>query len=87
MINCAKVAKEGNIPHTSYVSSQGAKASSWIHYLKTKGEVNYKIYYRTTIMPQANSGCVRYINAPSSLLLLLLLLLSLLLIIITLNNF
>ena len=40
MINCAKVAKEANVPHMLYVSSVGAKSSSWILYLKVKGQVN-----------------------------------------------
>ena len=40
MINCAKVAKEADVPRMLYVSSQGAKATSWIHYLKVKGQVN-----------------------------------------------
>lgn len=38
-VNCTKVAKEANVPHTVYVSSQGAKASSWVLYFKVKGEV------------------------------------------------
>ncbi len=40
VVNCAKVAKEANVPHMSYVSSQGAASSSFFLYLKTKGEVN-----------------------------------------------
>ncbi|XP_078383988.1 protein HTATIP2-like isoform X2 [Oculina patagonica] len=39
VVNCAKVAKEANVPHMSYVSSQGAASSSFFLYLKTKGEV------------------------------------------------
>ncbi|XP_068693317.1 oxidoreductase HTATIP2-like [Montipora capricornis] len=39
VINCAKVAKEANVPHMLYVSSVGAKSSSWILYLKVKGQV------------------------------------------------
>jgi len=40
VVNCAKIAKEANIPHMTYVSSDGAKSSSLFLYLKTKGEVN-----------------------------------------------
>ena len=42
VINCAKVAKEANVAHVLYVSSERANASSWILYLKVKGQVvNY----------------------------------------------
>ena len=41
VVNCAKIAKEANVPHMAYVSSEGAKSSSIILYLKTKAEVNY----------------------------------------------
>lgn len=41
VVNCANIAKEANVPHMAYVSSEGAKSSSFILYLKTKGEVNY----------------------------------------------
>ena len=34
-----QLAKELNIPHYSLLTSSGAKASSWINYLKVKGEV------------------------------------------------
>ena len=39
VINCAKVAKEANVPHVLYVSSERANASSWFLYMKVKGEV------------------------------------------------
>ncbi|XP_078384664.1 protein HTATIP2-like [Oculina patagonica] len=39
VVNCAKIAKEANVPHVSYVSSQGAASSSFFLYLKTKGQV------------------------------------------------
>lgn len=39
VVNCAKIAKEANIHHMSLVSSQGASASSFLLYLKTKGQV------------------------------------------------
>ncbi|XP_068693316.1 oxidoreductase HTATIP2-like [Montipora capricornis] len=39
VINCAKVAKEANVPHVLYVSSQRANASSWFLYLQVKGQV------------------------------------------------
>lgn len=42
VVNCAKIAKEVNIPHVAYVSSQSANSSSLFLYLKTKGEVNYE---------------------------------------------
>lgn len=39
VVNCAKIAKEANVPHVAYVSSQSANSSSLFLYLKTKGEV------------------------------------------------
>ena len=42
VVNCAKIAKEANIPHMAYVSSERANSSSFFLYLKTKGEVIYE---------------------------------------------
>ena len=39
VINCAKVAKEANVAHVLYVSSERANASSWILYFKVKSQV------------------------------------------------
>ncbi|CAH3139014.1 unnamed protein product [Pocillopora meandrina] len=39
VVNCAKIAKEADVPQVSLVSSQGASASSSFLYLKTKGQV------------------------------------------------
>ena len=42
VVNCAKIAKEANVPHMAYVSSERANSSSFFLYIKTKGEVNYE---------------------------------------------
>lgn len=39
VVNCAKIAKEADVPQVSLVTSQGASTSSFFLYLKTKGEV------------------------------------------------
>lgn len=53
VINCAKVAKEANVPHVLYVSSERANASSWFLYMKVKGEVEESLkemqYPKTSI--------------------------------------